>query len=85
MGISRSKALWGEIGAALLFFVLVKYAVSFIALSSFFGAEIEATFDHKDVIDFYYASSGKTFQARHSVSTDPFSPGNQGEKACRNP
>ncbi len=75
MGISQSKALWGKIGVALLFFVLVKYAISFIALSSFFGVEIEATFDHKDAIDFYYASSDTTFQDRHSVSTGPFTQG----------
>ncbi len=75
MGISRSKIFWGKIGATLLFFLIVKQAVAFIALSSLYEVRLEARFDHKDTVDFYYASSDKTFQDRHRVSTDLFAAG----------
>lgn len=67
-----SKTPWLKIGVALVFFLVLKYLISFIALSSFFWAEIEARFDHNDVIDLYYASGIRTIQERHRVSTAPF-------------
>jgi peptidoglycan/LPS O-acetylase OafA/YrhL len=75
MNTYRSKIAWAKIGLCLLVFLALKYLVSFIALSTIFGAEIEAKFDHRDVIDLYYASSSQTFQDRHYVSTNPFNQG----------
>jgi len=77
MQINRSHPLW-KIAAALLFFLLIRQLLSYIALSSYFSATVEASFDHPDVIDIYYASSMKTFRDEHHRSSEAFIPGAQG-------
>lgn len=75
-----SKVFWLKIGVSLVFFLVLKYLISYIALSSFFWVEIEAKFDHADVIDLYYASRVETFQNRHRASTDGFIKGTREKK-----
>ena len=69
-GIRKSQArtawLWLDVCVAV--FVALKYLISFIVLSSVFRVEIDARFDHPDVIDLYFASSNRTIQGRHVVS-----------------
>lgn len=72
MHIDTPKIVWWKVGISLLFFLLVRHVISFIALSSFYSAAIDAKFDHSDVVDLYFASSNNTFQDRHRVSTEQF-------------
>ncbi|MBB5347390.1 acyltransferase [Desulfoprunum benzoelyticum] len=74
MQINRSHPLW-KIAAALLFFLLIRQILSYIALSSYFSATVDADFDHPDVIDIYYASSAATFREEHRQSSEAFTPG----------
>ena len=73
--MNLSKPVLWKVGVSLVFFVALKYLVSYVVLSSFFRVEIEARFDHNDVIDLYYASRSETFQDRNHVSTNPFTSG----------
>lgn len=75
MRINWSGPLWKRLAASCIFFLLIKYLISYIVLSSFFMATIEARFDHPDAIDLYYASSGKTFLERNRVRSSRFAPG----------
>lgn len=75
MGTDKSKVVWWKIGVSILFFLVVRSAVSIIALSTIYHAEIDAKFDQNEVVDLYFASSGKTFQERHAASTTRFSQG----------
>lgn len=74
MQINRSHPLW-KIAAALLLFLLIRQLLSYIALSSYFSATVEASFDHADVIELYYASSVTTFREQHHRSSEAFTPG----------
>jgi len=74
MQINRSHPLW-KIAAALLFFLLIRQILSYIALSSYASATVDAGFDHPDVIDIYYASSVATFRDQHHHSSEAFAPG----------
>ncbi len=74
MQISRFLHFWKLI-AAVAFFLLLHYLLSYIALSSFFSATIEAEFDHPDVIGLYYASNVDAFHERNSVRSEEFRPG----------
>jgi peptidoglycan/LPS O-acetylase OafA/YrhL len=74
MQINRSHPLW-KIAAALLLFLLIRQILSYIALSSYFSATVDASFDHPDVIDLYYASSTATFRDQHHHSSEAFTPG----------
>ena len=70
-----SDPIWKKLVAAFIFFLLLRYLLSYIALSSFFMARIEARFDHPDVIDLYFASSDQTFRERRSARSSEFLPG----------
>ena len=74
MQISRFLHFWKLI-AAVAFFLLLHYLLSYIALSSFFSATIEAEFDHPDVIGLYYASKVSSFHELNSVRSEEFRPG----------
>ena len=54
--------LFWKIGISLIVFLLIKYLLSYIVLSSFFSATVEAKFDHSDAIVLYFASSDRTFR-----------------------
>ena len=79
MQINRSHPLW-KIAAALLLFLLIRQILSYIALSSYFSAAVDASFDHPDVIDIYYASSVATFRDQHHHSSEVFTPGRREKK-----
>ena len=74
MQISRFLRFWKPL-AAVAFFLLLHYLLSYIALSSFFSATIEAEFDHPDEIGLYYASSVSAFHELNSVRSGIFRPG----------
>lgn len=67
--------IWKKICISLIFFLLIRYLLSYIVLSSFFSVKIEAKFDHPDVVGVYFASSETTFQERHSAHSTAFSKG----------
>lgn len=64
--------IWQKIGISLIVFLLIKYLLSYIVLSSFFSATVDAKFDHSDTIVLYFASSDKTFQERNSARSSQY-------------
>lgn len=71
MQITWLPRIWKPL-AALAFSLLLYHLLSYITLSSFFSATVEAEFDHPEVIDLYYASGVGAFQNRHSVRSEIF-------------
>jgi len=74
MPFCHVPALIWKIAVTVVLFLLLHQLLSYITLSSFFSAVIEAEFDHPDVIDLYYASRVSAFQNRHSVRSVKFRP-----------
>lgn len=58
----------GKLGATICVFIFLKLLISYVSLSSFAKVEIDAEFDHQDVIDLYYSSGiqGTPFRSEHT-------------------
>lgn len=71
---NKQTSLWKQGLLAFILFLLLKYFFSYLVLSSFSTATIEAEFAQQDVIDIFYSSS-QTFQPKLSARTAPFTSG----------